>query len=136
MQLPRGIDMIIGMDYMEENDVTLLCGQKKVMYGSDVLNVLSLELTDLYGQIDYSQGPAEETKAETTCSTSSSGEKSVDPEPQPIPVQNFFSMHGPTEDVEFDCDLCYDGAQFDNGELGDSQHRRSMEHSAVYRTTV
>ena len=113
MRLPQGIDMIIGMDFMEENDVTLLCGQKKVMYGSTVLNALSLKLNDLYGQVDQIQGPAEEAKAETPSSASNTSEKSFDPDPQPTPVQNFFSMHGPTDDTEFDCDLCYDGAQFD-----------------------
>ena len=78
-----------------------------------VLNALSLKLNDLYGQVDQIQGPAEEAKAETPSSASNTSEKSVDPDPQPTPVQNFFSMHGPTDDTEFDCDLCYDGAQFD-----------------------
>ena len=26
MQLPRGIDLIVGMDFMKDNDVSLLCG--------------------------------------------------------------------------------------------------------------
>ena len=44
MQLPRGIDLIIGMDFMKDNDVSLLCGTQKVMFGDAVLNAVCLDL--------------------------------------------------------------------------------------------
>ena len=40
MDLPRGIDLIIGMDFMKYHDVTLLCGREKVLFGDDLLTFL------------------------------------------------------------------------------------------------
>ena len=37
MDLPRGIDLIIGMDFMKYHDVSLLCGPEKVLFGTELL---------------------------------------------------------------------------------------------------
>ena len=47
MQLPRGIDLIVGMDFMKDNDVSLLCGTQKVMFGYSVLNAITLDPSEL-----------------------------------------------------------------------------------------
>ena len=43
MPLPSGIDIIIGMDYMEANDVILLTRLRKVLFGTKLLNFTNLE---------------------------------------------------------------------------------------------
>ena len=107
MTLPRGVDIIMGMDFMEPNDVNLLCGKKKVMFGTDVLNVLcALNLTDLYGPVNSQELPAEQAKAETPGVQSRNECADV-----PSRTTNLFLLHHGAD--AFDTDLCYDGAMFD-----------------------
>ena len=47
MDLPRGIDLIIGMDFMNYHDVALLCGREKVLFGDELLNFIGIDLTDI-----------------------------------------------------------------------------------------
>ena len=49
MDLPRGIDIIIGMDFMKHHDVSLLCGPEKVLFGTELLTFMGMDLTDMAG---------------------------------------------------------------------------------------
>ena len=66
MPLPSGIDIIVGMDFMEANDVVLLTKQKKVLFGSHVLNFLLTEGSNCH-ILDFSNpgckyGPREDVQ--------------------------------------------------------------------------
>ena len=43
MDLPRGIDIIIGMDFMKKKEVSLLCGPEKVLFGTELLNFMGMD---------------------------------------------------------------------------------------------
>ena len=113
MQLPRGIDLIVGMDFMKDNDVSLLCGTQKVMFGYSVLNAITLDPSELttenYGpdalELDESDS---QMKIDVPEIASIHSEKEDDTAP---PITNLFSLKG--EDFDFDCDLCYNGEHFD-----------------------
>ena len=47
MDLPRGIDLIIGMDFMKDKDVSLLCGPEKVLFGTELLTFVGIDMTNM-----------------------------------------------------------------------------------------
>ena len=42
MELPVGLDLIVGMDFMRKHDVILLTASLKVLFGNNVLNYAEL----------------------------------------------------------------------------------------------
>ena len=98
MPLLSGIDIIVGMDFMEANDVVLLTKHKKVLFGSHVLNFL---VTDDGGHIlNYSNpgckyGPQDDVQPSNVLKNSL--------KPALKDVSNNMSVTATEEGVSEDC---------------------------------
>ena len=57
MQLPAGLDFIVGMDFMGQHDVILLTKSRKVLFGDSVLNYANVTAVD---ESQCKNGPARE----------------------------------------------------------------------------
>ena len=57
MQLPAGLDFIVGMDFMGQHDVILLTRSRKVLFGDSVLNYANVPAVD---ESHGKNGPARE----------------------------------------------------------------------------
>ena len=57
MQLPAGLDFIVGMDFMGQHDVILLTKSRKVLFGDSVLNYANVSAVD---DLQCNNGPVME----------------------------------------------------------------------------
>ena len=115
MDLPRGIDLIIGMDFMKYHDVSLLCGPEKVLFGTELLSFMGIDMTDMagpYGSLQFllDQLAVQQSNPSKVHKVAS---QTNDKKTDPASPYGCFSMKSDDNRDDFDADLCTDPERFD-----------------------
>ena len=96
------------MDFMKTKDVSLLCGPEKVLFGTELLTFMGIDMTDMadiYGDIQsvLNRLSHEAVRVQTEVPSNNNCKESDDPDVTP---NSCFRMAADDDGDVFDADMC------------------------------